>query len=175
MSSLQKLTLNETIIASLYENISLFTSPEKPAGTIAPEIISSSAIKTLSYLGANKQGIIVLVNYPDYAYLPDEQLNFLVTILQACKLTLEDVAIINCYKEPVTLVSLKENMLCNRLLLFGVDTSPLLLPSVAHFCVEKVNDCAMLSAPPLEMLNSHTESGKLLKSKLWLCLKQLFA
>ena len=56
---------------------------------------TASPKKMLAFLGKNEKQIIIIVSNEEVLYLPDEQLSFLLGVLAACKLTMEDVAIIN--------------------------------------------------------------------------------
>ena len=46
-------------------------------------------------LGNNQKNILIVVKHPGIPFIADAELEFLVTILKACKLDLADVAIIN--------------------------------------------------------------------------------
>jgi len=48
-----------------------------------------------SALGNNQKQVLILVNYTDSQVISDPELSFLLTILNACKLTLNDVVILN--------------------------------------------------------------------------------
>src|SRR6188474_2023624 len=75
----------------------------------------------LSHLGNNAKQILIVVASEEALYLPDEQLNFLVGILSACGLTMEDVAILNIMKtDSVNYLLLSTELNCNTILLFGV-------------------------------------------------------
>ena len=51
-------------------------------------------------LGSNQRGILVAVNYENITNLPDPQLEFLMQLLKACQLSLNDVALININNYP---------------------------------------------------------------------------
>jgi hypothetical protein len=175
--SLQSIILDNALVSSLYENIDLIDE-KKLVSTIAnpTEKIIANPVQPIKYLGHNKRGICIVVNYRETPFLPDQELTFLVTILQACKLTLEDVAIIN-YSGNNNLSgdSIKNEMTPAQLIVFGEALPAMLgLPDISDFLITAINGFQLLLAPELEALNNTTESGKLLKSKLWICLKQLF-
>ncbi len=173
--SLQQLVLDEALISSLYGNISLLSYSETAKQTTQHSgSLPDLPPKALKFLGGNQKGIGLVVKYDDHVFLPDEQLAFLVTILQACKLTLEDIAIFNFASAPFTYIQIKEMTNFKQLLVFGMEPATLLLPEMAYFSPGTYHEIQILSAPELEKLNSSSEDGKLLKSKLWLCLKQLF-
>jgi len=132
------------------------------------------AKKNIQYLGKNQKGICLLVAYTKDVYLPDGQLNFLTTILQACRLNLGDVAIINCQREKISFEALRQELACNYLLIFGAVFPNIGLDEPPLFTIRQVDDCTILYSPAAEQLNNDDAASKLLKSRLWGCLKQMF-
>jgi len=134
-----------------------------------PDIIGTADWK---YLGENRKNILIVVSYPDVVHLPDDDLHFLTGILQACKLSIGDVAISNFtnytdkpYKEIISHFKSK------HIFLFGLDPETFGLPmSFPHFQVQSFAGHSFLFSPELQKL----ENDKVLKSKLWVCLKRIF-
>jgi hypothetical protein len=150
------------------------TAPAPPPFT---RTTASSAPQppTLKYLGSNRRHITLLVNAPGIPFLPDNQLAFLTKILEACHMTIADVAIVNNAATPATITTIKEQLQPTTLLLFGVDPTAIRLP--INFPILRQMDydaCTYLSAPGLDQLVPNSEESKLLKSKLWVCLKTIF-
>lgn len=139
-----------------------------------PEVPQKDRPATIQYLGSNQKNICLLVNYENDVYLPEEQLNFLSAILQACKLNLGDVAIVNYHRQKIAFEDLKKQLHCSFLFIFGVDTTALGLKKIPPFSITSFDDCNIVLSPESEQLNNNSPESKLLKSKLWLCLKQLF-
>jgi hypothetical protein len=137
--------------------------------------VKSSATKSakLSFLGNNKKQILIVVASEEALYLPDDQLNFLVGILSACGLTMEDVAILNIIKhDSVNYLVLNTELHCKTILLFGVTADKIDLPlNFPAYQVQKFNTQVYLVAPQLIAL----QKDKAEKSKLWNCLKQIFS
>jgi hypothetical protein len=135
-------------------------------------LVETSDERLWSYLGENKQKVLVVVNYPVIAHIPDAQLDFLTKLLVACKLNLGDSAIFNFNKYSASdfnnIISFFEP---KTILMFGVDPSdfglPILFPT---FQVQSFNQSTYLFIPTLEEI----EGDKVLKSKLWVCLKKIF-
>jgi hypothetical protein len=131
-----------------------------------------SGIPGWNWLGGNQKNVLIIVHYPDAVHLPDNDLGFLTGILGACNLTLADVAILNfknypdgSYKEMITYFKSK------IVLLFDVEPASFGLPiSFPHFQLQPFAGNSFLFSPPLHEL----EHDKILKSKLWVCLKRLF-
>ncbi len=129
---------------------------------------------SILYLGNNQKNICLLVDYENDVYLPEEQLNFLTSILQACKLNLGDVAIVNYHRQKTRFEDLRKQLQCSFLFIFGIDPTALGLQKIPLFSVTNINDCNIVLSPEPGQLNNNSPDSKLLKSKLWLCLKQLF-
>jgi hypothetical protein len=124
------------------------------------------------YLGENKKNILLVVNYENATYLPDGQLNFLISILGACKLSLGDVAILNLATAPASSYNdIWEQFKSRTTMLFGITPTAFAMPvNFPEFQVQPFNNCTFVHTPLLEEL----ERDKILKSKLWVCLRRIF-
>jgi len=127
----------------------------------------------ISFLGSNQKQITIIAADESTIYLPDEDLNFLMGILGACKLSMADVALVNIAKTAaLTYSEIEEQLNAETILLFGVDPAQLQLPlQFPHYQVQKFNNRVYLSAPPLPGI----AADKAEKTKLWNCLKQVFS
>ena len=127
------------------------------------------------FLGNNRKQITIVVNAPGSAFLPDDQLSFLTKILEACRMNIGDVAIVNAAAVPVTVAELRQQLKPASILLFGLEPTAIKLPiNFPVFRLQTYDDCTYLAAPSLHLLVRQTEESKLLKSKLWVSLKTLF-
>ena len=174
--TLNDIQLPAHVIAGLYKHLLVEESPANASAVpVAPAAVkpSTAGNKPIQFLGKNQKNIALLVNYADYVYLPEEQLNFLTAILQACKMNMGDVAIINQHTQSCSFNQLQEQLGCTHLLLFGIEAAAVDLQPAAAFTAHQVNDCHIVFCPALDLFTNDAD-GKLLKSKLWLCLKQLF-
>ena len=87
--------------------------------------------KELNYFGGNKQQIVLLVNCADSVYINDQSLTFLSGILNACKLTLEDVAIVNLYSYPeLNHKTITHALNPKIILMFGIASKTIELPFI---------------------------------------------
>jgi len=169
---LNDINLSPALIAGFYKNHLIESSI--PGLSIPATVETASAKKPIQYLGKNQKAVCLLVNYSKDVYLPDNELNFLTAILQACKLNLGDVAIINFHQQKISFKELREQISCKYLLAFGVDAVSIGLTEIPLFTAEIVNDCNIVYSVAAEQLNNNHPESKVLKSKLWICLKQLF-
>ena len=84
----------------------------------------------LVYLGSNKKNILLIVNEENAVYLAEEDLNFLIDILTACKLSLADTALINFHKNPgIDYKTLQQHFKPETIICLGIDLASLGLPT----------------------------------------------
>lgn len=164
--SLDNIQLPGIVIQDLFKKSLVDLKTEQVA---APSTHSSS----MAWLGKNGQKVAILVHSTESLYLPDQELEFLMGILSACRLTMADVALVNLHRYPGTdykaLTSATE---AEKLILFGITPDSLQMPlSFPHYQVQRYNNQIYLSAPPLSAL----QADRMEKSKLWTCLKQVFS
>ena len=81
--SLNKIELKPKAIVDLYQNV----LTETTAMNVPKE--------DLKFLGNATSKILILVKNADYPFLSDNELNFLNSVLTACKLSMNDVAVLN--------------------------------------------------------------------------------
>lgn len=167
--SLNNIKLPGIVIAELYKNDLLETPGKGDQETITVEKDKTTPVQ---YLGKNKKNITILVHYPSDVYLPEEQLTFLSNILQACGLSIGDIAIVNTAMRTTDVTTILTELETSKLLVFR--NIPLLNIPGEPFTITKTGNVAILTAPTLETMNSNSEESKLFKTKLWICLKQLF-
>jgi hypothetical protein len=152
--------------------------PQPPVQPPAPAPIATippPETPGYKFLGNNRRKTTLLVHSPGTPFLPDNQLTFLTKILEACRMTLADVAIVNHAAAPVTIAAIKQQLQPKIVLLFGLDPTAIRLPiNFPHFKQLSYDDCVYLSSPALDQLVPNTEESKLLKSKLWVSLKTIF-
>ena len=164
--NLNTIELPAFVIVDLYKNSLVEMDSDQ-------RIIPESVPKQLKYLGSNKKNILFCVKYESIPHLPDEQLTFLINMLAACKLGLGDVAILNLhhfqgysYKEILT------DLKSETVFLSGITPAEFGLPiNFPQFQLQSFNNSAFLYIPTLEDL----DEDKVLKSKLWVCLRRIFS
>lgn len=151
--------------------------PKVPKPVKQPEIIQPKSQEPVSYktLGNNKRQIAIVVNFPNEVFLPEDDLQFLTKMISACKLNMADVAIVNHAVAQVAIEPLKQQLQPKYVLLFGVEPGAIQLPiNFPAFKEQAYAGSTYLFTPPLNQLNQENDEAKLLKRKLWDCLKRLF-
>jgi hypothetical protein len=169
--SLKNLELPSVVLAELY-GISLVESKMKtPARTENKEPISHK----IPVLGGNAANITIVVREETQPFMNDSELEWLQKMLDACKLTLGDVAIINLHPHKFIPQHWKKELSPKKVLLLGPIPSDLELPlNFPQFRIQEHDNCMYLAAPSARQLTEDSKEGRLLKSKLWVCLQKLF-
>ena len=145
------------------------------APTTPTTVSSSTEPAPYKFLGNNRRNVAVIVDSPGTPFLPDNQLSFLTKILEACRMNIGDIAIVNAATAPVAIAGLRQQLAPTAVLLFGLEPVAIKLPiNFPVFRLQPYDACTYLSAPALSQLVQNSEESKLLKSKLWVCLKTLF-
>jgi hypothetical protein len=173
--ALNNIELNSLLLIDLYRN-SLIEINEVKKNVVADQSKiekNDSLTKEWKFLGEFRKNILLVVRYNGLTHLPDESLNFLTSILIACKLSLADVAILNISNQPSALYKdVQKKFRGVTTVLFGITPQEFEMPlSFPEFQVQPFDNCTFLYAPVLEKL----ESDKILKSKLWVCLRRMFS
>jgi len=164
--SLDNIQFPSIVLQNLYSKslVDLKTGSQDPA---------LMEIDNVSYLGKNQKRIAFVVMSPDALNLPDDDFNFLSGILSACKLSLEDVALLNISKNPSLIYTdLTETLKADKIFLFGIDPEKFGLPlQFPNYQVQHFNNQVYLSSASLTAL----KNDKAEKLKLWNCLKKIFS
>ena len=140
------------------------------------EILQSPAqiqsISTFNILGKNLKRVVLIVENSEELHLADDQLNFLLGVLSACKLTMEDVAIINIAKNTnANYKTIEIELKAEKIILFGINPSQIDLPlEFPLYQIQQYNNQTYVAAASLGVI----QVEKVEKTKLWNCLKQIF-
>ncbi|MBS1932535.1 MAG: hypothetical protein JST96_00950, partial [Bacteroidetes bacterium] len=118
--SINKIELPGFIISDLFKNTLIAET----------EITKHAATENMSYksLGSNNKKITVIVNEPGVAFLQEPHLNFISKILEACKMNIADVAIVNHNTKPIIIGELKKQLSPSFIILFGIIPTEIKLP-----------------------------------------------
>ena len=178
--SFKDLHLPDIVIADLFKKSLIqpeahFKKEEKSEKTKAPTIEVSPAPLSINYLGNNLKKIALVVYYPEHTHMPEDHLNFLINVLKACNLTIADIAIINVCKQPLDFNTLQTTLKTDKLVNFGVEESQFSINMEwPLYTVQQNHGVMLFKTPGIVKLNQKDEESKLHKTKLWLCLKELF-
>lgn len=143
---------------------------EKPAPIpIAPAI-------NFKYLGGFGKKISIVIEDHFHPHINDGDLTFLSKLLQACQLSLNDVAIINVVSNKAFSSQLWQLMPPEKMIIFDIDPGTLGLPfRLSYFKLQPWSDCVFLASPSLQALqDGASEKVVQLKRGLWESLKKMF-
>jgi hypothetical protein len=150
-------------------------APAKPAPPTPAPVKASPEPARKPFLGDNAKGILLLVKDDNNVHLAEESLQLLTGILAACRLNMGDVAVMNMARHTTSFAQLRQQMQVNYCFLFDIGLEEVNLAfAIPPYQVFVHDNCTFLSAPAISRMLGATEEGKLLKSKLWVCLKKIF-
>jgi hypothetical protein len=127
------------------------------------------------YLGNNGKHITVVIHETGVAYINDKHLQFLSNILNACKLNLGDISLVNHANHPLSYAELKQKLQPKFVLVFALETKDIKLPfTIPYYQVQLHDNCKFLFASSLTKMDGDSKEAKIEKSKLWMSLKNMF-
>ena len=141
------------------------SNEQKPVAPAAP----------LKYLGDHLKQIMIIVRDENAVHLNETDLGLLSSILNACKLTLADVALVNLAKQHFSLQDLLATLPSVLVISFEVTSAQLKikLPTTLYKQIV-LGETHLLFSNSLASMQGPEQHAKMEKSKLWTALKQLF-
>ncbi len=129
----------------------------------------------LKFLGDHLKKIMVIVNDPNAVHLNETDLGLLSSILNACKLTLADIALINTAQQPLSMHEMLNTLPSQLVLAFDLSAAQLKikLPTTLYKPIV-LGETHILFSSSLQSMQGADQTAKLEKSKLWNALKLLF-
>jgi hypothetical protein len=178
-------TLPDWALAELFKNIPLIpneSSDTKENAFIQPKNKdsknSSNSVQTsaqaIMFSGKNLKHIIVLIYETEHSDLPPHLLQLLQDILLACKLSMNDIALINLAFQPLSFLEIEKQLQPQYCIYFGNVPKNALPFAIQLYNIKTFHSCTFFQASSLSNMYENTKEAKLEKSKLWICLKQIF-
>jgi hypothetical protein len=126
-------------------------------------------------LGEHKKKITVIVNDPNSVHLNEMDFILLTSILNACRLTIADIALVNITKQPAGLHQILQELPSTLVIAFAVDANQLKvkLPSTLYK-VSQLGETHILFSNALSSMQGSGLESKQEKAKLWTVLKKIF-
>lgn len=161
--SFDKVQLDPYILAKIY------TQPIIP-GKKEPVAEIAEAPPKVKYLGENQKNIVLFIQNNSEAYLNEELFNLLTNILNACKLGMQDIALVNIAQYPaLAFTTWQQAVSMKQAVLFGISPTSLGLENIPNYQLIQVNGCQLICSDMLQLI----AQDKILKGKLWMGLKLL--
>jgi hypothetical protein len=125
----------------------------------------------IASVGENHKHVLFLVNDPSCKFLPDEEMDLLTNLVSACRLSMNDIALVNFNRNKFNYLQFKQQFHPKKILVFGVSNAELELPfDIPHFQIQAFEEQLYLTAPALKEFLTN----KPLKKDLWISLQKLF-
>ena len=162
--------MNRSFFQSFYPE-GIFVIPEKSKTVLTLEIEKEQVFEVKFY-GGNKQKILILVEDVEAEFISEKDKEFLGKVLGAIKLTYNDVALINTFKNSsLSFQDYLNQINFTKLILFGKEPKGLTESGILKYKISTVGDVEILHADIL----SEIQDDKNKKVKLWEELKKLFS
>ncbi|SFW56473.1 hypothetical protein SAMN05661012_02573 [Chitinophaga sancti] len=147
----------------------IYTQPIIP-GKKAPVATTPAVVPDVKFLGENQKNIALFIQNEGEAYLNEELFNLLTNILNACKLGMQDIALINVAHYPaMSFTSWQSAIKMKQAVLFGISPATMGLEDFPLYQVISAKGCQLLNSDDLYPISQ----DKMMKGRLWQGLKQL--
>jgi len=145
-----------------------------PANEVVNELKSTTPVP-IKFLGDHLKKIMVIVNDANAVHLNETDLGLLSSILNACKLTLTDIALVNIAVQPLSMHEILNTLPSQLVLVFDFSAAQLKikLPTTLYKPIV-LGDTQILFSKSLDSMQGIDQTAKQEKSKLWNALKLLF-
>ncbi len=126
----------------------------------------------IDFLGGNERHIAFVVNNESHKFLNDAELKFLSGLINACNITMGDIAIVNFDRNRnVGYNDLLSCLNSQKILCFGVSAADIDLPfTIPYYQVQVFQEIPYIFCPALEQLQEDVDS----KKQLWASLQKIF-
>lgn len=129
----------------------------------------------LKHLGDHSKKIVVIVNDPASVYLNEPDFILLTSILNACRLTIADIALVNLGNQKASLHQILNNLPSKLVIAFEVDSKALKIKLPTNlYKLTPLGESNLLFSKSLSSMQGSDSSAKQEKAKLWTVLKQIF-
>ena len=142
---------------------------------VAVEEETMEALTNFKYLGDHHKKIIVLVNDPASVYLNEADFILLTSILNACRLTIADIALVNLGHQKAGLHQILHLLPSKLVIAFELDSKALKIKLPTQlYKVIPLGENNLLFSNSLASMQGTDANAKQEKAKLWAVLKQIF-
>lgn len=146
-----------------------------PPNLIYGKTTAPPAATQLAWLGSFNKKIMILVNDPTAVHLAENELALLTKMLEALKLSIADVALVNTARHAGNMAELLLALPATTVLLFGVEPFSMNIPMrFPYFQIQRWNDQVYVYSPSLLQLNTPSPDQVSHKKSLWITLQEVF-
>ena len=178
--------LPNSVLVNLYkESLVLGTKMVNVDKKVPPTIQASTEIDSISeeatpigpvkFLGEHQKKILVLVQDMDAVHLNERAFDLLTSILNACKLTIADIALINLANKNFSLHQILTQVPSELVMVFDINPTQLKikLPTKLYTPIS-LGETQLLFSNNLAQMQGIDHASKIEKTKLWSALKIIF-
>lgn len=164
-----------SLIAALYKQSIVLASNIKHSDTIDQPLEIEKTAGPLKYLGEHLKKVLVIVDDPNSVYLNEKDFILLTSIINACKLTIADIGLVNLAHQKTSLLQMLDTLPSKLVILFGVNASQIKLKlSPVLYKPTQLGETHLLFSNALSSMQDTGIEAKQEKAKLWNILKILF-
>jgi|GEM_PF-5628780 len=184
MAEFEKIQLSPTLLHTLYanslvllendaihavkENIALPTENVIPMDEPEPN-------GKIVFEGGNEKQVVIIVNDERNKILEKTSIDMLLKIVKACKLSFQDIALVNIAAQQVNFTSIRNEFTPKVALFFGVDAAAVGLSfAIPPYKKFEHNQCKFLFAENLNAFKENSDEARNSKTQLWATLQEIF-
>lgn len=165
----ENIQFNEEQLAELFGSRLVITDQREVSATESVQTAKSvPTAPQMGITGKNKKSFVWLVEETDHPFLSDADFKFLTDVLTACKLNMEDIALVNLAKNGLSFEELQQQLTPQHLVVSAVNNQRVPFQT-ADYLVQQYPDYQVCCTETL----TEIRNDKSKKSKLWLALKQM--
>lgn len=165
-------TIKETLV-----EIEVPTTLKQPTTPVEiPDFIANAGTtRNLKFIGEHLKKVAVIIKDDLAVHLNETDFQLLTSILNACKLTIADIALINVAQQKISLHEILEQLPSKLVIIFEVTSTELKikLPTTLYKPIQ-LGETYLLFSNSLSIMQGKDDFAKVEKLKLWTVLKQLF-
>lgn len=164
--TLENIQLTEAQLQEFYSSHLVITKAER-SNMQEKEIVQPSLT---GITGKNNKQFVWIVNEPSYPFLSDDDFQFLSDILTACKMNMNDIALVNYAHNKSSLQSLAATLHAKQVVI-SATAQQWMEEEADNYLLQDRNGYQLFITEDLSVLRN----DKVKKSKLWLALKQMLS
>jgi hypothetical protein len=175
-SVLVNLYKESLVLGAVTSNVDKKTPASLPVEEKNAAVAAEDPLTTpIKFLGEHQKKILVLVQDPDAVHLNERAFDLLTSILNACKLTIADIALINIANKNFSLHQILTQVPSDFVLVFDINPTQLKikLPTKLYTPI-LLGATQLLFSNNLVQMQGIDQASKIEKTKLWSALKIIF-
>jgi len=172
--SLNEIQLQGKMLADLYRDVLISENPSNTKEAKPLMVDMQGGNEAIRSLGKNKKNYCFIVSYVNETFLPDDKMEVLIKIMQACRISMEDIALLNIAGTERTIEQIRDQFEPSKMVLLGVNPIDIRLPiQFPAYKPQSYANCTYLYADSLDTMDN-SAAGRKIKSNLWSALKEMF-